>query len=490
MVYEPSPVPYGFDCFTFEPNEIRYFNQHHQKEDIYDYYLRFTRKHEAYTDEQKQLLLSAGRINHHDMDSRKQLFCGIKVQLGVTVVTNFLNLGLQYKRPNPGKSDYINHTWNGIVSGLTNPILQDNSYDIAFGNFLAYDEEMPFLKFGPFFTVESKLVLLTGNARNVLESSFATNVDRNVWFCIVTFIILMSLLASHYWHIPMEHIKIKSMYQQFQDYVFIYATMMLNKSSEEYESLVFGETRMLRTPIKILSYLWSAACLIMATFYSGELLAVILLSTEKSIDSISQLLETNPMIQPVIRQDDFTYKLMLKSQDRNMIELYNRTKIIPRPQVYTRKFIESIANRQYALLGDDELIGTIYDTYSKYFDLHIAKTTYLQFPISIMYRKEIVGNLEYKLRRGITQLFETGIVQKWYESQKEAYMNFYGNQTRSIVSDGADQIAKIQTKFEYTPMSMNHFRSFFELMIYGVLLSIVVFLMELIHARLSLNRNF
>lgn len=504
-------LPFGFDCYIFKPDEIRPFNQLVNNNDTNaldsNYYLRFTRNFEPYNQFQKELLIYAGRMKQGELNGDKQLFCGSKIQLGITVVKNFLKLGLQFKKRIPGRTEFINGTWTGIVSGLTDPIEANHSYDIAFGNFLAYDEEVPYLKFGPFYAVEHNLVLLTGSARSVLRSSFATNVHNKVWICILISILLLSLLASYELsgtkkskHKNNNKCKIINMayLMNFQAMIFVYYTLALNKPSMEYVTLVF---RQKCNYVRLMSFLWSTACIIIATIYSGSLLAVILINADQNIDSIDQLLKIEaPMPQPVMRHDDFAYKLMKKSTDANIIKLHNMTKLIPRPEVYTREFIHALSKRYYVLLGDDELIETIYDTYKHYYDLHIAKTTYLQFPISIMYRKEINSDLEYKLRNGIVQIFETGVYQRWSRAQKEAYIRFYTNNTANgNLQESFDQQhrhhnskslkvtrkSKDSSMFTYRAMSMSHFESFFNLLLYGLLLSLMILLMEIIYGRIS-----
>lgn len=241
----------------------------------------------------------------------------------------------------------------------------------------------------------------------------------------------------------------------------------------------------LPTTVRIVSYLWSAACFVMASIFSGEMLAVILLHTDQNIDTVAQLVNAKPPIEPVIRQDDFTYNLMLKSLDPNMLTLYNMTKIIPRPEVYTRRFIESVSQRKQALLGDDELIETIYEIYHKYFPLYRSKVTYLQYPISIMYRMDLNVSLEAKLRTGMVQMFEMGLIQRWYQAQKDTYIQFYDTYERKKHNSGADpadgageQQFMVAAEQKYKPMTLSHFRSFFKLMLVCVLFAFLVLGLE------------
>lgn len=597
-------IPYGFDCYAFSQNEVKYFESNilRAKSSVmlpYNYsrsrteyenelpdrdYIKFTRKNEYYTNEQLDVLARAGRANITEFN--KQTFCGIKIQIGIGVVTNFLKKGMQYRRPNKGRSQLINGTWDGIVSGLTVDRHADNSYDMAFGNFLAYDEEFPYLKFGPFFTLESKLVVLSGSPRRIATSSFGTNIQNEIWFTILLLMLILSLLACLrvHWqdtkHLAFESIirdlsnkcrepqrlvvssKRKSsentsllhtapklpergILHMLHNFFFIYFTMILNKPSHEFDDLIWpkhqqkaaklptqnhiirnsGEHRdmfhsksgmpefagekfhrileeneslkkhynemksqkrrhkKLPTSIRVLSYLWSAASLVMASIYSGEMLAVILLHADQNIDTIAQLIHSKPTIEPVIRQDDFTYNLMLKSLDANMIKLHNMTKIIPRPEVYTRRFIERVSERKQALLGDDELIETIYDIYHKYFPLYKSKVTYLQYPISIMYRKDLNETLEVPLRRGMVQTFEMGLIHRWYQAQKETYINFYDTYEKKNSADTLDTSSSVYSDQKYKPLSMYHFQSFFRTMLICFLFAFVVLLLEIIVAK-------
>lgn len=575
-------IPYGFDCYSFRKNEIKYLDDSIKRAKsslIMSYnrnittsmahqgyvdplsgqsipgYVKFTRKNEHYTKEQVEALTRAGRLLPNE--TKSQIFCGIKIQIGMGVVTSFLRRGLQYRPPNPGRAELINGSWTGIVSGLTVDLDAPNSYDIAFGNFLAYDEEFPYLKFGPFIALESKLVILTGSSRRIESSSFGTNIDAEIWQAIISFMLILSLLASfrvHWQHSKRRRLLMNLSRQQYQlndstkdqrdsasaqetldgeksiitmvvDFFFIYFTMLLNKPCLEFDDLIWpkqdhhhhhrpslthdkvktpvdqlersqdllagtlreNELRKVRkrkrlpTSVRIVSYLWSAACFVMASIFSGEMLAVILLHTDQNIDTVSQLINVRPQIEPVIRQDDFTYNLMLKSLDPNMLTLYNMTKIIPRPEVYTRRFIESVSQRKQALLGDDELIETIYEIYHKYFPLYRSKVTYLQYPISIMYRMDLNRTLERKLRSGMVQMFEMGLIQRWYQAQKETYIQFYDTYEKkkynSADPNGTNFVA---AEPKYKPMTLSHFRSFFKLMLICVLFAFAVLVLELI----------
>lgn len=597
-------IPYGFDCYAFSQNEVKYFESNilRAKSSVmlpYNYsrprseyeeelpnrdYIKFTRKNEYYTNEQLDALARAGRANITEFN--KQTFCGIKIQIGIGVVTNFLKKGMQYRRPNKGRSQLINGTWDGIVSGLTVDRHADNSYDMAFGNFLAYDEEFPYLKFGPFFTLESKLVVLSGSPRRVATSSFGTNIQSEIWFTILLLMLILSLLACLRVHWqdtkhrafesiirdlsnkckeprrPLGSSKSESpdnisllhtaaeppergILHMLHNFFFIYFTMILNKPSHEFDDLIwpkhqqkiekhlmhnhrikhpgkhsdmfYNEIRMpefegekfyrileeneslkkhyeqmnsrkklhkkLPTSIRVLSYLWSAASLVMASIYSGEMLAVILLHADQNIDNIAQLINSKPTIEPVIRQDDFTYNLMLKSLDPNMIALHNMTKIIPRPEVYTRRFIEKVSERKQALLGDDELIETIYDIYHKYFPLYKSKVTYLQYPISIMYRKDLNESLEIPLRRGMVQMFEMGLIHRWYQAQKETYINFYDTYEKKNYADTLDTTSSVYSDQKYKPLSMYHFQSFFRTMLICFSFAFVVLILEVVVAK-------
>lgn len=600
-------IPYGFDCYAFSQNEVKYFESNilrakSSKMVAYNYsrssldydrdlanndYIKFTRKNEYYSNEQLEALARANRTNITEFN--KQTFCGIKIQIGIGVVTNFLKKGMQYRRPNKGRSQLINGTWDGIVSGLTVDKHADNSYDMAFGNFLAYDEEFPYLKFGPFFTLESKLVVLSGSSRRVATSSFGTNIQGEIWLTILVLMLILSLLACFriHWqdtkHNAFESVikdlsnkcrapqrlfisserqscgdesiqtKIatdppdRGILYMLQNFFFIYFTMILNKPSHEFDNLIWpkhqahnrhelrrhrygsgkhgkvlerywnermpyvesekfyrildeneslkkhfdqmkkGKMRhkKLPTSIRVLSYLWSAASLVMASIYSGEMLAVILLHADQNIDTIAQLINSKPPIEPVIRQDDFTYNLMLKSLDTNMLILHNMTKIIPRPDVYSKHFVESVAERKQALLGDDELIETIYDIYHKSFPLYKSKVTYLQYPISIMYRKDLNKSLEIPLRRGMVQMFEMGLIQRWYQAQKETYINFYDTYEKKNYADTLDTSSSVYSDQKYKPLSMHHFQSFFKAMLICKVFAFVVLLLEILVARSS-----
>lgn len=594
-------IPYGFDCYSFKEHEVKLFDSsiinsqsygtilHRGAQEAHsglvkdqNYsneskslpgYIRFTRKNEYYTTEQLQALTKASRLNESELT--KQIFCGVKIQVGIGVVTNFLKKAMQYRRPNKGKSFYINGTWDGIVSGLTVHEDAPNSYDMAFGNFLAYDEEFPYMKFGPFFTIESKLVLLTGSPRRIVTSSFGTNIQNQLWITVLSTMIILSVLASFRvrWKkskyraeetainqslgiynildstiIPQEQMhkklelnvestdnnKDNSFLSMVQHFFFIYFTMLLNKPSYEFDDLIwpkqsahshhrrlnslqlnhstkfelnkrdlyqlFGNNehlkthyhemvkkkrkrlRTLPTSIRVLSYLWSAACLVMGSIYSGELLAVILLHADQNIDTINQLINSKPPIEPVIRQDDYTYNLMLKSLDTNMLILHNKTKIIPRPEVYTKRFIESVSERKQALLGDDELIETIYEIYHKHFPLYRSKVTYLQYPISILYRKDLNRTLEAQLRRGMKQLFEMGLIQRWYQAQKETYIQFYDTYEKKNYEDIDHKSTNPSFYSEkYKPLSMHHFKSFFKFMLLFMLAAFIVLALEILH---------
>lgn len=610
-------IPYGYDCYAFSENEIKKFESNiikaisfgavpynnnltthkaHQNLNInpksgieLPSYIRFTRKNEYYTNEQLRALTLAEKLNKTELN--KQIFCGIKIQIGIGVVTNFLNKGMQYKRPNKGKSLLINGSWDGIVSGLTIDQNAANSYDMMFGNFLAYDEEFPYMKFGPFFALESKLVLLTGGSRSIETSSFGTNIQGKIWLTILSILLLLSLLASLHvqWQnkkrkifevtsqnilIEMEKtrrkkknsiyddaklmVEIPDLISMIRNFFFIYFTMLLNKPSIEFDNLIWhkhnrkshlhykhdydiyhphhlprrkssvnrdknkqDETindriglkssssnssesvkelrkrikkkrrKLMRLPTsaRVLSYLWSAVSLIMASIYSGELLAVILLRADQNIDTISQLINSKPSIEPVIRQDDFTYNLMLKSLDTNMLILHNMTKIIPRPEVYTKRFIERVSERKQALLGDDELIETIYEIYHKHFPLYRSKITYLQYPISIMYRKDLDATLERQLRRGMVQIFEMGLIQRWYQAQKETYIKFYDIYEKKNYDQESDNNApKTPYSDKYKPLSMHHFESFFYYMMLCLLFAVSILILEIAHCYVTKSK--
>lgn len=648
-------IPYGFDCYAFQREEIKYYERdifnvrksilslkdHSSKKnrqsrnatkiisgrenninndlgfqttDGYMDYIKFTRKNEEYPSEQIMALGTANRLNFSEIDRR--IFCGIKIQLGIGVVTSFLRKGLQYKAPVRGRSELVNGSWTGIMKGLTVDKNSSLSYDLAFGNFLAWDEEFPYIKFGPFFAIESKLVMLTGSSRRIEASSFGTNVTREIWITILSLLVVLSILASLRIHwqttkhrdlqTALDQIRQKtrahqsssiqdelqeattihavdgddnlSVMQMINNFIFIYITMLLNKPSLEFDeliwprsqtqpailqprshfkrlrrslnlihplnSLVFTTTSItehreyarksttsgslqigekiprqishsddsklkshyhsviewkkrrgknrckLPTSIRVISYMWSAACLVIASIYSGEMLAVMLLHADVNIDTISQLISAKPAIEPVIRQDDFTYNLMLKSLDENMLKLYNKTRIIPRQEVYTREFIDNVSQRKLALLGDDELIETIYDLYHKYYPLHKSKVSYLQYPISIIYRKDLNGTLELQLRRGLVQMFEMGLVHRWYQAQKDTYIQFYDSFDRnkqakvdkkSSTVDSPDESVENNLEQKYKPLSMSQFKSFFRAMFYCIMFAFVVLLMEIIH---------
>lgn len=573
-------IPYGFDCYAFSESEIKYFDSSILKTKsnlLVPYsrnvstalkahqgyldpisgqnlnpYIRFTRKNEEYSGKQLQALALAGRLNTSEMS--KQIFCGIKIQVGIGIVTNFLQKGMQYRRPNRGRSELINGSWTGIVSGLTVDRDAHNSYDVAFGNFLAYDEEFPYMNFGPFFAIESKLVMLTGRSHRIEQSSFGTNIQDQIWFLILVLMMLLSLLSTFRVHFrdvkyrafDFDHSKHltnaadgstiaksenqpsewKKILKLVQDFFFIFYTMLLNKPSLEFDEFIWPKRRhtsrrlhhhisdrqkvyglsenqmhlsdrsaslkrmhrkrrkRLPTSIKILSYLWSAACFVMVSIYSGELLAVILLHSEPNIDTISQLINSKPPIEPVIRQDDFLYNLMLKSLDQNMIILHNKTKIIPRSEVYTKQFIQRVSERKQALLGDDELIETIYDIYHKYYPLYKSKVTYLQYPISFMYRKDLNRSIERELRRGMVQIFEMGLIHRWYQAQKETYIKFYD----SFENINTQFAASIQAEQKYKPLSMQHFKSFFRFMLLCIILAFIVLLSEILHYSMTNDR--
>lgn len=535
-------IPYGFDCYAFTSNELKYFEPNiigskslgvipystniralEVQQTYFDNgtktrlpgYIRFTRKNEDYPREQLLAFSEAGRLNLSDFG--KKIFCGIKIQLGIGVVTNFLRKGLLYRTPNKGKAELKNGTWTGIVSGLTVDQDAPNSYDVAFGNFLAWDEEYPYMKFGPFFAVESKLVLLTGSSRHIETSSFGTNIGTSIWLVILVLVLSLSVLASvrSNWanrkRQQLDQLDKFSKYAAMDsseahpariwalliciiDYMFIYFTMLLNKPSVEFDNKVWPKSsnrtdpksiadsscERLTTSIRALSYLWSAACFVMVSIYSGELLAVILLRTDQNIDTVSQLVYSKPPIEPVIRSDDFTYNLMLKSQDENMLELHNKTRLIDRQEVYTTEFMEKISDRKIALLGDDELIETIYDIYHKSYPLYRSKTAYLQYPISIMYRKDFSPQLELKLRRGVVQAFETGLIQRWYQAQKDTYIQFYNKYQKKSSQESLGGQSNSGDK--YKPLSMAHFASFLRLMAICIGFAHLVLVLELLHA--------
>lgn len=580
-------IPYGFDCFAFQNDQIKYFesNLYKVKHSTFvsqmlpsDFkkanleappsttdgqadYVKFTRKNEDYPKEQLMALGKAGRLNMTEID--KKIFCGIKIQIGIGVVTNFLRKGLQYKTPIKGRSELINGSWTGIVQGLTVDKNSPISYDLAFGNFLAWDVEFPYIKFGPFLAIESKLVMLTGSSRRIETSSFGTNITGHIWFTIMSLLLILSLLSSlridwqqtkckHFEEIinqlaekygphndktltvkdlrQIHNEDRKSLIQMLQDFFFIYFTMLLNKPSHEFDELIWPkqshqchsrryrnykneqrdkidnlpeskeslrknydtmmkqrmQCKRLPTSIRILSYLWSAACLVMVSIYSGEMLAVMLLHADQNIDTIVQLINSKPPIEPVIRQDDFTYTLMLRSLDENMLKLHSKTKVLPRAEVYTRQFIENVSARKYALLGDDELIETIYDIYHKYYPLYKSKMTYLQYPISIIYRKDLNVKLEKNLRRGLVQMFEMGLTHRWYQAQKETYIQFYDTYERKT-QDIKDLTASNNSEQKYKPLSMHHFESFFRAMLYCSLFAFIVLILEIIHYKIKTN---
>lgn len=527
-------IPYGFDCYAFQRDEIKYFepNIYKARRAVLPGaagpatapaattsgradFIKFTRKNEEYPAEQINALARANRLNMSEID--KRLFCGIKIQIGIGVVTNFLRKGMQYKPPIRGRSELINGSWTGVMRGLTLPSEAPASYDMALGNFLAWDEEFPYIKFGPFFAVESKLVFLTGSSRRIETSSFGTNMSREVWLSILTLLLVLSLLASL--RIRQAHrvamgrpeanaSPASSALATFQSLFFIYTTMLLNKPSVEFDDLVWPKKHHghlvrrrrrrragcrararappLSTSMRALSYMWSAACLVLASIYSGEMLAVMLLHADQNIDTIAQLIESRPQIEPVIRQDDMTHNLMLKSLDANMLRLHNITRVIPRAEVYTRPFIESVSRRQVALLGDDELIDTIYDLYHKYYPLYKSKITYLQYPISIMYRRDLSASLERPLRRGMVQMFEMGLVHRWYQAQKDTYIRFYDTYERDKTAQRwAAGASGGNAEQKYKPLSMHHFGSFFLAMLYCKLFALLVLVLEMAHQRLA-----
>lgn len=518
-------------------------------------YVRFTRKNEHYSRDQLSSLTLASRLDSDEIG--KQVFCGTKIQIGIGVVTNFLQMGLQYRKPIKGRAEFINGTWHGIVSGLTMDPNKPSSYDMAFGNFLAYDEEFPYMKFGPFYAIESKLVLLTGSSRRVESSAFGTNINPQLWVLIFILILVLSFLATFLvqWqqtqHILLDR-EIKALLREhnlsqdeletievgetedesrpstmnlMQNFFFIYFAMILNKPCVEFDNLIWPKRSarlrqhlnrirhligdhedfkfaieqnnlllkhfrqllnerkrsIIPITIRMLSYIWSGACFVMGSIYSGEMLAVILLHTDQNIDTISQLINSKPHIEPVIRQDDFTYNLMLKSLDKNMLKLHNITKIIERPEVYKRSFIESVSERKRALLGDDELIETIYDIYSQHFPLYRSKTTYLQYPISIMYRKDLNVSLEKELRRGLVQLFEMGLLQRWNQAQKETYIRFYEGENKQAKDKGSKQVYDSVVEQKYKPLSVNHFKSFFKLMLFCIVFATFVLIIEVFY---------
>lgn len=589
-------IPYGFDCYAFQRDEIKYFESNlyrvrHSEvhpmmarlrakgnkmtkmtsqrpislleqvnstnSNAVNDFVKFTRKNEDYPKEQIMALGSANRLNMSEID--KRIFCGIKIQIGIGVVTNFLRRGLQYKSPIKGRSELINGSWTGIMKGLTTNDDSPSSYDLAFGNFLAWDEEFPYIKFGPFFAIESKLVMLTGSSRRIEASSFGTNIAGPIWLSILSLLLILSLLSSSRLHwrrtkpelaeaAPRELAggeqeqevqqqareesestgmdvvgERTSIWRLLSDFLFIYFTMLLNKPSFELDELIwpkYGSRRHpggdasgrqrhgierkrdepgrgprtkraseLPTSIRMLSYTWSAACLVMASIYSGEMLAVMLLHADQNIDTIAQLINAKPPIEPVIRQDDFTYSLMLKSLDENMLKLHNKTRIIQRSEVYSRQFIESVSARKQALLGDDELIETIYDIYHKYYPLYKSKMTYLQYPISIMYRKDLNATLERDLRRGMVQMFEMGLIHRWYQAQKDTYIQFYDTYERKTMDDKKSTAGDMSTagsvEQKYKPLSMQHFNSFFKAMLYCQLVALLVLVLELLTYRFS-----
>lgn len=603
-------VPYGFDCYAFSPFEMQRFEPNLQRvrqslvlgpqlnitrdqahrgflESGVPRYIRFTRKNEDYSREQLQILTQAGRLNNAQQleSSNKQIFCGTKIQLAIGIVTNFLQMGLQYRRPIKGRPVIVNGSWRGIVSGLTENADKASSYDMAFGNFLAYDEEFPDMKFGPFYAIESKLVLLTGSARRIEASSFGTNINFQLWLIVLALMFILALLASLLIHwqqekyrildeatrVLMKRLQINATLEViFEDhssqgrlggvghlmsnFFFIYFTMLLNKPSIEFDDLIWprftrnvfkhlknnkpthsaqndsdesshdrfvdelkklngvhgGENnnqllmhyhelvhnsnrpwrRMIPGSIRAISYIWSASCFIMASIYSGEMLAVILLHTDQNIDTINQLISAQPPIEPVIRQDDFIYNLMLKSLDVNMLKLHNMTNFIDRREVYSRKFIESVSKREKALLGDDELIETIYDIYSHEFPLYRSKTTYLQYPISIMYRKDLSLPLELQLRRGLVQIFEMGLLHRWNQAQKETLFNFIdkenkretqGQQNNNNNNTNSDETSELwNSEQKYKPLSVSHFKSLFKLILFIILVAFIILLWEII----------
>ena len=540
-------------------------------------YIKFTRKNEDYPREQLFALGKAGRLNMSEID--KRIFCGIKIQIGIGIVTNFLHKGMQYKAPIKGRSELVNGSWTGVMRGLTIDNDSPISYDVALGNFLAWDEEFPYIKFGPFVAVESKLVVLTGSSRRIEASSFGTNMKPQLWLTILTLMLLLSLLSSLRIYSRQKSGQLQQQQQQhyqtvitdtnddatgqrgrdrapqapgvlrmFQEFFFVYFTMLINKPSVEYDNLVwpkkhhhYGDeskrepntaghhqvlhrarikerseqhmeygnqttgagagagapdvtaaTRSLPNSIRALSYMWSGACLVLASIYSGEMLVVMLLHADQNIDTIAQLINARPRIEPVIRQDDMTHNLMLKSMDVNMLKLYNMTKVIPRAEVYKSSFIQSVSERRVALLGDDELIETIYDLYHKYYPLYKSKMTYLQYPISIIYRKDLNSTLEAQLRRGMLQLFEMGLIHRWYQAQKSTYIKFYDTYERDKAAAASNEKGTTEassSEQKYKPLSMQHFSSFFRAMLYCKLFAIVVLLLELVHNKLASTRR-
>lgn len=613
-------IPYGFDCYTFSKNEVKLFERDVIKikhsfigpprklknrlppgvsspngQSDLDYVM-FTRKNEDYSPEQLRALAEAGRLNVTENYLNKKVFCGIKIQIGISVVANFLQTGLQYRPPIRGKSELVNGSWTGIVGGLTIDHENHNSYEIAFGNFLAYDEEYPYIKFGPFFAIESKLLMLTGSSRAIEASAFGTNMSKEVYLTVALLIIILSVLAA--FRVHWQHTKSRAMEEFLNNliektgtggtqseqvidvvtsggdpasvlsnkqkqktevmgpkreeisilhlvlnFLFIYITMLLNKPSVEFDDLIWPKPaghsqkaqahwqqyklqhhnknynheratinrlpkevwdelpekyremierrrrkkRHLPSTTRVLSYIWSAACLVMASIYSGEMLAVILLHADQNIDTVHQLINSKPPIEPVIRQDDFTYNLMLKSLDENLLRLHKMTKIIPRTEVYTRRFIENVSNRKQALLGDDELIETIYDIYHKYYPLYKSKVTYLQFPISIMYRKDFNSTKESQLRRGIVQIFEMGLIQRWYQAQKDTYIQWYDTYEKKDADKKDSQVRQAIAAADpkYKPLSVRQFESFFRFMIMCKLFAFFVLIMEMIHYKLT-----
>ena len=299
-------IPYGFDCYTFQKEEIKFFERDliHVRESILPGanfaskmsrvemvqqaessnsmrtshrrrrrprrqsstlgeldHVKFTRKNEDYPREQVFALGKASRVNLSEIDRR--IFCGIKIQLGIGVVTSFLRKGLQYKAPIRGRSELVNGTWTGIMRGLTVKKESPLSYDIAFGNFLAWDEEFPYIKFGPFFAIESKLVMLTGSSRRIEASSFGTNITREIWLPILASLLVLSILASLRirWQSGKnrssssiilatcrkvqvrenldEPINRASLVFIISNFFFIYIAMLLNKPSLEFDELIW-----------------------------------------------------------------------------------------------------------------------------------------------------------------------------------------------------------------------------------------------------------
>lgn len=563
-------IPYGFDCYTFADKEVKRFDRrdmvtvreaHMLSNNVSSReahaglaladdgrrvgpYVTFARKKEHYTSEQLDTLTRAGRVDAGELATGKQVFCGIKIQIGVGSITGFVGSGLQFKRPHTIRSEFVNGTWTGIVGGLTKPTQQPDGYDMAFGNFFGFHEELPYIKFGPFLHIESKLVLLTGRSSHVETSSFGTNISTDTWCMLILALITMSMLAGL--HIRsrnrLQHTRItkqrddartimarllteaKEVVRYAHDFWLIYYTMLLNKPSQEFDEIVWpsrhlayvrrrqmrashyrwhrvmqragGNTQRPQRPpmvaqpkvptsVRALSYLWSAASLVLASIYSGEMLAVILLQTDSNIDTVAQLLEAQPPIEPVIRQDDFIHDLMPKNAD--MVALHNVTRTVSRALVYTPEFIEQVAERKIALLADDELCWTLFNIYGRHYPLYVSRTTYFKYPISLIYRKDLEPRVERALTRGYRQMLEMGLLHRFWAAQQETYMMFYqaANKTKTTKSKQSASAAPAKQAAEqkYKPMSMAHFASFAQLMLACIAFAFVVLGLELlVHA--------